>query len=209
MITQLLIAFLQNFERALTKNELMIRYVVLVILFLIYLWLLVLILRRWQKKRMKTIIALILSAVLVFEAAQVFPFLQGEKEVPLEYVCSVKTSYNIHNPENIFFQPWYTNWSVTGGFVGKESLEHSLYCDLTDVDLDDDYTYLFVYYYKDVRLFYSNWGESTADTGIVNPKKINAIWLGRLDRAGKATEKTIYIYRFPRKAIVPNATQGL
>ena len=86
MITQILIAFLQNFERALTKNELMIRYVVLVVLLLIYLWLFVLMLRKWKQKRMKTIIALILSAVLVFEAAQIFPFLQGEKEVPLEYV---------------------------------------------------------------------------------------------------------------------------
>ena len=207
MITQILIAFLQNFERALTKNELMIRYVVLVVLLLIYLWLFVLMLRKWKQKRMKTIIALILSAVLVFEAAQIFPFLQGEKEVPLEYVCSIKTSYN--EPDNIFFRLWYTNWSVTGGLVEKEPLERCLYCDLTDVDLDDGYTYLFVYYYKDVKLFYSNWGESTAGTGIVNPKKVNVIWLGRLDTAGEATENTIYIYRFPQKAIVPYDTQWL
>ena len=207
MITQILIAFLQNFERALTKNELMIRYVVLVVLLLIYLWLFVLMLRKWKQKRMKTIIALILSAVLVFEAAQIFPFLQGEKEVPLEYVCSIKTSYN--EPDNIFFRLWYTNWSVTGGLVEKEPLERCLYCDLTDVDLDDGYTYLFVYYYKDVKLFYSNWGESTAGTGIVNPKKVNVIWLGRLDTAGEATENTIYIYRFPLKAIVPYDTQWL
>ena len=207
MITQILIAFLQNFERAMTKNELMIRYVVLVVLLLIYLWLFVLMLRKWKQKRMKTIIALILSAVLVFEAAQIFPFLQGEKEVPLEYVCSIKTSYN--EPDNIFFRLWYTNWSVTGGLVEKEPLERCLYCDLTDVDLDDGYTYLFVYYYKDVKLFYSNWGESTAGTGIVNPKKVNVIWLGRLDTAGEATENTIYIYRFPQKAIVPYDTQWL
>ena len=137
MITQILIAFLQNFERALTKNELMIRYVVLVVLLLIYLWLFVLMLRKWKQKRMKTIIALILSAVLVFEAAQIFPFLQAEKEVPLEYVCSIKTSYN--EPDNIFFRLWYTNWSVTGGLVEKEPLERCLYCDLTDVNLDDGY----------------------------------------------------------------------
>ena len=185
----------------------MIRYVVLVVLLLVYLWLLVLILRRWKQKRMKTIIALILSAVLAFEAAQVFPFLHDEKEVPLEYVCSVKTTYN--KPENAFFRSWYTNWSATGGLVEKESLERCLYCDLTDVELDDGYTYLFVYYYKDVKLFYSDWGESTAGTGIVNPKRVNVIWLGRLDTAGEATENTIYIYRFPQKAIVPYDTQWL
>ena len=207
MITRLIIEIMKNDARALTKDELMPRYIVLIVFLLVDVWLILLILRRLKQKRMKTITALILSAVLVFEAAQVFPFLQAEKEVPLEYVCSVETTRN--DPLNNTIK-WYTDCSVIDSEpVEKEVLESCLECDLTDVDLDDGYTYLFVYYYKDVKLFYSNWGESTAGTGIVNPKKVNVIWLGRLDTAGEATENTIYIYRFPQKAIVPYHTQWL
>ena len=154
---------------------------------------------------MKTITALILSAVLVFEAAQVFPFLQAEKEVPLEYVCSVETTRN--DPLNNTIK-WYTDCSVIDSEpVEKEVLESCLECDLTDIDLDGEYTYLFVDYYKDVELFYSNWSESADESGNVQSKYV--IWLGRLEAKGAGSKNTIYIFRFPRKAIVPHDAQWL
>ena len=181
------------------------RYIVLIVFLLVDVWLILLILRRLKQKRMKTITALILSAVLVFEAAQVFPFLQAEKEVPLEYVCSVETTRN--DPLNNTIK-WYTDCSVIYSEpVEKEVLESCLECDLTDVDLDGEYTYLFVDYYKDVELFYSNWSKSAGKSGNVQSKYV--IWLGRLEAKGAGSKNTIYIFRFPRKAIVPHDAQWL
>ena len=130
MITRLIIEIMKNDARALTKDELMPRYIVLIVFLLVDVWLILLILRRLKQKRMKTITALILSAVLVFEAAQVFPFLQAEKEVPLEYVCSVETTRN--DPLNNTIK-WYTDCSVIDSEpVEKEVLESCLECDLTE-----------------------------------------------------------------------------
>ena len=208
MITELIIEFMKNDVRALTKDELMVRHVVLIVFLAVDLWLLVLLLRRLKQKRISKLTALILSVVLVFEAAHVFPFLKSEEQIPLEYVCSVQ---KIHDRDYFpLNRLWYTDCSVDGPEpVEKELLEHELGCDLSDIEFDADYAYLFVLYYKDVNLFYSNWDETIAATGNPKPKYVYPIWLGRLETTGEATENTIYIYRFPRKAIVPDDAQWL
>ena len=204
MVTRLIIEFMKNDVRALTKDEMMVRHVVLIVFLTVDLCLFVLLIRCLKQKRIHKITALVLSAVLVFEAAHVIPFLKSEEQIPLEYVCSVIKTRD-YSPTD---RPWYTDCSVSGPEpVEKELLQYELGCDLADIDFNADYTYLFVLYYKDVELYYSNWDETNADTG--NPGYAYPVWLGRLETNGEAAESTIYIFRFPRKAIVPDDTQWM
>ena len=205
MIIRLIIAFLQ-LERALTEKEITIRLVVLSVLLGIVLLLFVQILRSLKKKCIRIITALILSAILIFEATGAIPFLQGEKQIQLEYVCSVETTRKAP-PDGSF--EWYTNCSVCNSKPEpKESIEHVLACDLTGLDLnDEEYTYLFVLNYKDVDLFYSKWSEALPSTG--NDNSEHVVWVGRLEVTGEANENTVYIFRFPRKAVVPYNGQWL
>lgn len=205
MIIRLIIAFLQP-ERALTEKEIAIRFVILSVLLGIVLLLFVQVLRSLKKRHIRIITALILSAILIFEATGAIPFLQGEKQIPLEYVCSVETTRKAPLNESI---EWYTNCSVCNSKPEpKESIEYVLACDLTGIDLnDEEYTYLFVLNYKDVDLFYSKWSEALPSTGNDDLKYV--VWVGRLEATGEATDNTVYIFRFPRKAVVPYNGQWL
>lgn len=191
---------------ALTKTELTTRFVALLLLLGIIFFLLVLTLWAFWKKQIRIIPALLLAAALIFDAAGAIPFLQGEKQIPLEYVGSIESARNGSIDRSV---EWYTDYSA--GYpepVKKEKLEKDLKCDLTGFDLGNSkYTYLFVYNYKDVELFYSKWSETIGYTG--NPDGSQVITVGRLEPSGKATENTVYIFRFPRQPIVPNCVQFL
>ena len=183
-------------ERALTENGLMTRYAVVLFLLGFYLFLFVIILRKQKQSRIRKITALLLSAVLIFESAELIPYLQGEKHVPLEFVGSVETTRK--DPKNSLVR-WYTSdlFDLPSKEKQIENLEQYLECDLTDIDLNDDqYTYLFVLYYKDVDLVYSKWSEfKYYYSG-------NKYWIGRVDAKGEADGSTVYIFRFPRKNII-------
>ena len=183
-------------ENALTETGIMKRLLVLYVLLGFILFFFVFILIKLKKKQIRVITALILSAILIFEAYNVIPNLHGKKYVPLEYVGSVETTRN--DPLNSKVK-WVTNDSMpidpTEPF-GKKQLEHYLECDLSNIAVNDEYGYLFVLYYKDVDLFYNEWSGS---------KYYLDCWIGRVEAAGEPTKNTIYIFRFPRLqfAIVP------
>ena len=193
MISRFTIAMMTGGEDALTENGLMSRRLILLVLLGLMLLLSVLILKNIKKKRNRIITAIILSAVLIFEASGVIPYLQGNIHVPLEYVGSAETTRN--DPQNNKVK-WFTNCSAPfESKPSKEELEGWLKCDLANIALnDEEYTYLFVLYYKDVDLFYNIWSESNYYTDC---------WIGRLEAAGAPAKNTIYIFRFPRKVIVP------
>lgn len=171
------------------------RYVILISLIAIDLLFCVLLLKKRKETRFQKIISLILCAVMIFEISGVIPFLQGEKQVPLEYVGSAETTRN--DPHNQKVR-WYTSCWFDSTPEEKERLEDCLECDLTNIDLtDEEYSYLFVLYYKDVELFYSKWSETS---GCYTP---SGFWVGHLKATGNAEEYTIHIFRFPRQWIVP------
>lgn len=186
-----------------TEKELTNRFVAVLVFLGVVFILLVLTLCLLQKKRIRKIPALILAAALIFEASGAIPYLQGEIQIPLEYVGSVDSACTLDPAK------WYTDYSVCSPEpVNKKRLEYALQCDLEGLDLSDSrYTYLFVVNYKDVELYYSKWTETTGYSG--NPDFDQVVFIGRLAVAGKATNNTIYIFRFPRQPIVPYDAQWL
>lgn len=169
----------------------------------VYIFLFVLLQKSVRKGRIRKPTAVLLSIVLVVEAVVLLPFLQGEREVPLEYVGCVETVDAWRETEE---PQWYTNCSIYGASADKEKLEQEFGCDLTDIAFDtDQYTYLFVYAYGDVSLTYSNWSIST---GQLIPSQ-SVYWYGNLITEGDATENHLYIFCFPRRIIVPNELQWL
>ena len=186
-----------------TETQLMTRFAVLFVFLIIYLLLFVIVLQKLREKRIRKMTALILTVVLIVETAQLIPFLRGRIHVPLEYVCSVDTTYNENHDEN---RPiWWTSCSVWSTPLSKEELEEYLECSFRDIDFDEEYTYLFVYYYKDVDLSYTNWSKSTPN---VIPST-NVFWIGDLSVKGEDTDHTIYVFRFPRKTIVRDSLQWI
>ena len=194
MISRFIIAMMKNgSERAATENGINSRLLVLFAFLGIILCLFIIILKNIKKKRIRIITALILSAILIFEASGVIPYLQGKKHVPLEYVGSVETTRNDSPNSEV---KWVTNYSAPlGSEPSKKWLEGWLKCDLTNIALNEDaYGYLFVLYYKNVDLFYSNWSESASHKDC---------WIGHVEESGEAADHEVYIFRFPKKVIVP------
>ena len=109
MISRFIIAMMKNgSERAATENGINSRLLVLFAFLGIILCLFIIILKNLKKKRIRIITALILSAILIFEASGVIPYLQGKKHVPWEYVGSVETTRNDSPNSEI---KWVTNYS--------------------------------------------------------------------------------------------------
>lgn len=174
---------------------------VLLCLLGIYIFLFVFLLKGVRKGKFRKPMAVILSIVLMIEAAALVPFLQGEREVPLEYVGCVEVTndwWEAVEPN------WYTSCSIYGESADIEQMEREFGCDLSGIDFDtEQYTYLFVYGYKDVALRYSNWNIS-ADQ-LIPPQ--TAYWYGNLTVEGEAVEDQLYIFRFPKKTIVRHELQ--
>lgn len=115
-------------------------------------------------------------------------------------MCSVETTQV--EPLN----QWYTSCSIYSTPARASDLELYLGCKLTNIDLNNKkYTYLFVHSYKNVDLTYSNWCLSTDNC--IPPQTV--FWYGKLEVTGEAKENVIYIFRFPRKTIVPHEAQWL
>ena len=204
MISWLIARILIHNSEALTPSGLFLRFCLLTVLFGVYLLFFVLIIMRLKKKRIQKMTALILTAVLIVEASVLIHSLRGRTHVPLEYVCAVDTSRNDHHEK---YDPiWRTNcFPDTTKPVPKELLEHFFECDLTGVDFDENYTYLFVYYYKDVDLTYSFW-----DKGAYHILPASEyFWIGNLSAHGKDTDHTVYVFRFPQKRIVSDGEQWI
>lgn len=207
MISWIIIQLLRvTQDQKLTKNGITIRFVIIIVLLCIYSLLFVLLLRSLKKARIRKGSALFLSTIIAFEAAILFPFLQGIRHAPLEYVCSVETTRDTSSEQDVI---WYTNCSIYSTPIEKPRLEEILSCDLADVNLDEDYTYLFVYSYRYVDLEYSNWKYYRAyylDQADV-PKGI--YWIGSISVQDEAKDNIIYVFRFPRKTIVPDDLHGV
>ena len=93
---------------------------------------------------------------------------------------------------------------------------------IRSVEFDEEYTYLFVYYYKDVDLTCSFWDRSTfylddtesgeiafhSDSFNEDPTKCD-LWLGKLSAHGEDADNTIFVFRFPRRAVLSEWEQWL
>ena len=147
-----------------------------------------------------------LSTILAFEAAILLPFLQGIRYAPLEYVCSLETTRDTSSEQDVI---WYTNCSIYSTPIEKSRLEETLSCNLADVNLDEDYTYLFVYSHRYVDLEYSNWKFYRIDhldqAGVLQ----GFYWIGSISVQDEAKDNIIYVFRFPRKTIVPHELHGI
>ena len=195
MISRFIIAMMKNdSDQILTRNGLRSRLLVLLILLGVIIFLFVLILLKLKMKSMRIITALFLSAVLIYEAMGVIPYLQWNKHIALEYVGSVETTRDDLKNGTV---KWFTQFSIPEqpeGSLAKEWLEECLECDLTDIELNDnEYTYLFILYYKDVDLYYSVWSEGKVESDY---------WIWHIDAKGEATDNMVYIYKFPRNKYV-------
>ena len=191
-----------QYDQVLAEGYVESRNVVLVVLLVIYILLFIYTLRRLKESRIRKITAFIILAILILESAELIPFLQREKHVPLEYVCSVETTRN--DPHNQKVR-WYTSCFLDSTPEDKERLEDCLECDLDCIALTDkEYSYLFVLYYDDVDLLYSKWSEQVKFCDMET-----IFWVGRIKATGEPTENRIYIFRFPRKLIVPNDQMDL
>jgi len=167
----------------------------------VYIFLFVLLQKSVQKGKIRKPIAVLLSIVLVVEAVVLLPFLQGEKEVSLEYVGCVETVDTWRETEE---PQWYTNCTIYGESADIEQMEREFGCNLSRIDFDtEQFTYLFVYAYEDVSLTYSNWSISTGQ--LIPPQ--TAYWYGNLTVEGEAVEDQLYIFRFPKKTIVRHELQ--
>ena len=184
-----------------TAGGFALRIGILLCLLGIYIFLFVYLMRGVQKGKIRKPVTVILSIVLIIEAAALVPFLQGEREVPLEYIGCVEAAddrWEAVEPN------WYTSCSIYGTSADIEQMEQEFGCDLSGINFDtEQYTYLFVYGYKDVALSYSNWYISMGQ--LIPPK--TAYWYGDLRVAGEAAENQLYIFRFPKKTIVRHELQ--
>ncbi len=188
--------FRMNSSTFVTKNGMWGRFALAIGLLIAYILLFVVVQRLRKKELVRKRTAVIFSSILIFETIVLLPFLQGPRHVQLEYVCNVETAYNDHH--DAAHPLWETNCSIDSAYVSKESLEEYLDCSLAEIDFDDNYTYLFVYYYKDVDLVYSNWTKTAGNTILSTDNS----WLGKLSVQGEDTDNTIFIFRFPRKKII-------
>lgn len=196
---------MQNNEasKTLTTGGYAIRICLLLCMIGIYVFLFVFLQKRCKKGSVRKSTTVILSCILIAEVIVLLPFLQGEKAVPLEYVGCVET---IGNRWEMKEPVWYTNCSIYGESAEKATLEREFNCDLTGLALNtDQYTYLFSLSYQEVLLTYSNW--SVATDQLIPPQAI--YWYGNLEVYGEPVENTIYIFRFPKKTIVPYELQWL
>lgn len=199
MISWMLTEILRiNTSTEITENGIKLRSLIAIAAFVTFILLFVFVLRYQKKKPIRKRIVYVVFVILILEAVELLPYLQGVRHIPLEYVCSVETTNTV--PYDADCPIWYTSCSIHSTPTPKEELEEYLGCSLKNVNIDGDYTYLFVYYYKDVDLIYSNWSKNTDN--LIPPTAF--YWIGKLNVQGKCSDKTIYVFRFPNKKIFPH-----
>ena len=163
--------------------------------------------KKAQKKPRWKWIAVLLTAILLIESAFLLPFFAPKQNVSLEYVCSVERTSD--QPRYLYSTLqdaiWFTSCSQYSPVEPKENIEQGLCCDLSSLELDDHYTYLFVYDYQDVSLSYCPW--KYGEDNLI--PTLNYFWYGDLEVHGDAEPGKIFVYRFPRKRILPHDLQWL
>ncbi len=207
-------------DETLSTGSFLNRVWILIILLITCFLFFVIVLIALKRRRIHKITALILSVFLIVESAGLINSLRGRIRIPLEYVCAVETSRNDHHE---YYDPiWRTSCYPDSTTVPKETIEKSLGCSLANVEFDEEYTYLFVYYYKDVELTCSFWDRSTfylddtesgeiafhSDSFNEDPTK-GDLWLGKLSAHGEDADNTIFVFRFPRRAVLSEWEQWL